>query len=35
MKTINDYLDGESKREPITFRISVKKKQELILCAEK
>lgn len=35
MKTNIDYLKEESKRVPITFRVSVKKKQELMLCASK
>jgi hypothetical protein len=35
MNTINDYMDNKSNRVPITFRLSVKKKQELMLCAAK
>lgn len=35
MKTNIDYLKDDSKRVPISFRIPVKKKQELMLCAEK
>jgi hypothetical protein len=35
MNTINDYMDNKSNRVPITFRVSVKKKQELMLCATK
>ncbi len=35
MNTINDYMDNKSNRVPITYRVSVKKKQELMLCATK